>query len=272
MNEQPKKLNKLQQLLNSLVEESLTKEEFIESFQTIFKQLLELEKKLIIKIDSKTDGKIEEIENLQKEFRAIIEQTGQESDSTFGGIRKRSIELINSLFEKSDVRKKLLEALNKVEEKLTSLRDGKDADEQKIIDEVLAKVPPQKEPEEIKAEQIRDKLEILTGNERLKIDAIDELKEKLEDLEKMKRVGGGGGFSAIALNFHMVDDESPIGTPNGVLTTFTIAHAPSPIASLKVFVNGLKQKLTDDYTFSGTTITFLIAPPTNSIILCDYRI
>ena len=121
-------------------------------------------------------------------------------------------------------------------------------------------------------EKIRDSLEILSGDERLEIKAIKDLQEKLDALDKKKVVVGGGGFNYGALDLHIIDDETPTGTPNGVLTTFTINHAPSPVSSLKVYLDGMRMKLTTDYTFSSTTITFLTAPLTDSIITVEYRI
>jgi hypothetical protein len=71
---------------------------------------------------------------------------------------------------------------------------------------------------------------------------------------------------------HFIDDETPTGTVNGVNTDFVLGHAPSPVGSLKVFKGGTRMRLTEDYTFSGQMITFLIAPVVGEIILCDYRI
>jgi hypothetical protein len=68
------------------------------------------------------------------------------------------------------------------------------------------------------------------------------------------------------------DAETPSGTINGSNVTFTLAHTPSPVASLQLFVNG--QYMTAggvDYTLSTATITFVVAPPTSSIIRAHYR-
>jgi hypothetical protein len=81
----------------------------------------------------------------------------------------------------------------------------------------------------------------------------------------------GGGFSKIAMDGHIVDNETPTGTVNGVNTDFVLANTPNPANSLKIYVNGQRMQLTGDYTISVKTITFLTAPPTTSIILCDYK-
>lgn len=62
----------------------------------------------------------------------------------------------------------------------------------------------------------------------------------------------------------------PSGTVNGSNTAFTIAQAPMESANLLVFKNGLLQKQGTDYTFSGTTITFAVAPATASELIAYY--
>jgi len=120
-------------------------------------------------------------------------------------------------------------------------------------------------------EMIRDKLEFLRGEERLDVSAIKGLRTKLYDLGK-QNVGGASGFNYSAIDVHTVDDETPGGTVNGSNKAFTLNHSPSPTTSLKVYVNGMRMRITEDWTLSGQTITFNTAPPQNSIILVDYRI
>ena len=58
-----------------------------------------------------------------------------------------------------------------------------------------------------------------------------------------------------------------ITTANDVLTTFTIT-AIDTTSLILVFVDGIYQKLTDDYSFGSTTsITFTYAPPTGANIV-----
>lgn len=62
-------------------------------------------------------------------------------------------------------------------------------------------------------------------------------------------------------------NETPGGTVNGSNTAFTLSAAPSPAASLKLFVNGqLMAAAGEDYTLSGSDITMVTAPPTDSIL------
>lgn len=47
---------------------------------------------------------------------------------------------------------------------------------------------------------------------------------------------------------------------NGVTTAFTLSTAPNSVNSLFVYISGVRQVPTTDYTVSGTTLTFTTAP------------
>jgi len=70
------------------------------------------------------------------------------------------------------------------------------------------------------------------------------------------------------------DGEVPGGTVNGNNTTFTLANAPSPAASLALFRNGIAQKATVDYTLTGSTVQFLTGavPQPGDTLLAWYRL
>lgn len=86
----------------------------------------------------------------------------------------------------------------------------------------------------------------------------------------VNQVGADVQVTITGDQINFADDETPSGTINGSNKIFTVANIPIA-GSLKVFVNGSRMRITEDYTFSGTTITFITAPPTGSIILVDYR-
>jgi hypothetical protein len=128
-------------------------------------------------------------------------------------------------------------------------RPGMDADENKIIKEVLDKVK----------------------EFNLEIEDINGLKEALERLETVRRMGGGGGTSYMAIKQHFVNDETPVNSGDDL--NFTISQAPNPTNSLKLYRNGQRLKVgaTNDYTFSGKTITLLTALIASEILTCDYQ-
>lgn len=81
--------------------------------------------------------------------------------------------------------------------------------------------------------------------------------------------GGGGGGGDLSLS-DFVTGETPSGTVNGINVTFTTAFTPA--GNFHLWVDGLLQKEGggNDFTRSGPTITFVIAPDTGSIITSSY--
>lgn len=65
--------------------------------------------------------------------------------------------------------------------------------------------------------------------------------------------------------------EVPVGTVDGSNVTFILTNTPIA-GSLLLFLNGMLQKAGgDDYSLTGTTITFNIAPETGAMIQSHYR-
>lgn len=69
----------------------------------------------------------------------------------------------------------------------------------------------------------------------------------------------------------LIANESPTGSINGTNTSFTLSATPEA-NSLEVYLNGLLQQpgVGNDYTVSGTQLTFTTAPEIGDIILCSY--
>jgi hypothetical protein len=57
--------------------------------------------------------------------------------------------------------------------------------------------------------------------------------------------------------------ETPVGTIDGVNTTFTLSVAPTTI---QLYLDGQLQRAVTDYTQSSTTLTFVTAPPSGSVM------
>ena len=70
------------------------------------------------------------------------------------------------------------------------------------------------------------------------------------------------------------DNEIPAGTIDGLNVAFTLAAAPSPAASLKIYKNGVLLVQGADYTLSGSNITFAstnVTPQVGDALLANYR-
>jgi hypothetical protein len=82
-----------------------------------------------------------------------------------------------------------------------------------------------------------------------------------------------GGFGSGSGNVVFIDAEAPSGAINGTNPTFTLAHTPSPAASLELYRNGLVQSSGVDYTLSGTSVVFSATslPQTGDIVQAFYR-
>lgn len=137
-------------------------------------------------------------------------------------------------------------------------------------------------------EKTRDKLEALPDGEKLRIDAIENLRDELNDL--LKRIssarGGYGGASfaikgIVAGSNITIDNtkpsypiisstggggagvtaETPSGTVDGSNATFTVSNEPS-----FVIIDGMFRVSGFGYTYSGGTITVdPLTPPTSFI-------
>lgn len=82
---------------------------------------------------------------------------------------------------------------------------------------------------------------------------------------------GPSGELTFALNFKF--NQIPAAVPNGALVDFTVI--PSALnqittGTLRVSKNGLRMKLTLDYTLAGNIVTFLVAPATNDNVVFDF--
>ncbi|MBL8174738.1 MAG: hypothetical protein JNK48_08710 [Bryobacterales bacterium] len=88
------------------------------------------------------------------------------------------------------------------------------------------------------------------------------------------RVNGTTGPCSAESGPAFVDGEVPAGLTNGTNTTFTLANAPDPASSLRLFRNGLLQSAGVDYTLSGNIITFLTGalPQTGDLLASSYRL
>ncbi len=269
------KIKEIADLINS----GLTKQEFINAFQTILNYLKKLEQSLNQKVDNKIQLALNNLEKLQEDYQKAINQIAEENQSSFSNMKKWAIEQVNSLFIKMKINDKIKELTNKLDElndyELPNASDIAVEASKLAQDGLLPLIPIVDKIEEKLpqlGDKIRDSLELLQGNERLDISAIKELRKELDEL-KRRPVGriGGGGFSKLAMDLHFIDNEA-VGNGDGATTVFTLANLPNPSASLKITVGGGELFLTDDWTISSQTITFLTAPPDGAKIRASYRI
>lgn len=259
-----KQIQGLQRLLSLLDPDTLTKEDFVKSFENVVN--------LVKKIEAQN---IQEFKQIQEVIAKLSQKLTDQVNLDVTDLNKKTMDYCKTEMER--MIKAHEQKMMEVDDKMMEVKDGKDADEEMMINKIMEEIQsPIIEKMEKNMPQlgasVRDALELLQGKDKLGIEAIAGLQELLEELKNRKTtVGGGGGFSKIAMEIHFIDNETPSGTVNGVNTDFTLARTPNPTTSLKVYKDGQKMQLTGDYTLSGRTISFTSAPLTDSIILCDYR-
>lgn len=121
-----------------------------------------------------------------------------------------------------------------------------------------------KDGTEIEPSEIVDKLESLSGDDRLSVNAIKGLiefiNEKYPETPTMRGAGGGGSS--------MVMNES-LGTGDGSETEFTLQYPPKS-GTVQIFVGAGILFEDDDFTRSGKTITLNNAPPPGAKVRATY--
>lgn len=256
----PPKLQQLKSILETL-NNGVGKAEFVASFKAVLEQIKKLEQQLLLRIDKRSreydfefKEMISDFQNTLEQLKQTLEKAQKESDSTIGGIWRRSVEYIENVFVKNKINQKLQAALTEVENtltrinKITSPVKGVD-----YFDGEPGKTPTKEELEEIikplipTLPEFQPRAEEVIGLDKFVRDRIPQ------------RSLGGGGTSDMGVKFSLgriIQKETPSGLINGVNTVYTVQSEIHAIFSFTI--NG--EAITDDlYTVAGHTITFTTA-------------
>lgn len=118
-----------------------------------------------------------------------------------------------------------------------------------------------------------------TGADILKKIAELPLEEQyMIDASRIKNLPKGKSSKGFSMGFagpRFVNKAIPTEVPNGIITAFTLSNTPIE-NSLDVFVNGMLQDpdtstVTNDYSLSGITVTFTLAPLATDKIRFSFR-
>jgi hypothetical protein len=85
-------------------------------------------------------------------------------------------------------------------------------------------------------------------------------------------ISTSGVPACVAESGSNLNQAAPSGSINGSNTSFTLSPAPTVVANVVCYLNGIMQQQGsgNDYTISAGTITYLTAPPTGSKLLCTW--
>lgn len=222
------------------LDQTVTKEEFTKNVEELLKFLVAMQKR--------NDT---EIQNLQETYAQVIDLLKGEHGTDLEEVKQLCTETMRKMMSEHQAKmqamdEKMAEVINGV--------DGTDADEERVMEMVLAKIPPVKELEPETPEGIRDKLETLVDEERLDVSAIKGLLERLEKIEKMKSNSGQSGGTGNPRNTIQAYDLS--ASLDGVTATFSLP-AFSKVWQVALSSNPVLRP-TVDYTINGSlfTVTF----------------
>lgn len=242
--------------------DSLTKEDFLDSFKNVIELVLRIERDLTGKIGTAFSVQNQDIadalktlEPYKREFQRAINDAMAANDTTFAGVRQRAIESIDGLFNRMRLNERLNTALNEYAAKAIEL-------EQKI-----AQIPNTAQLAKEAAAlvhlldpiEMRDGLESLPGGQKLAISAIEGLVEALDEigkrLKKQVQFYAGVGGSTSTSTGTGVTVETPTGTVDAVNVTFTVSAQPQWVVA-----DGTTYYENAGYTYAALTITMSIAP------------
>lgn len=230
-------MNEKQELLKSIltmVDKSVTKEEFLKAYKTLVEFVVKIEKK---------NG--EEMDAMWKKLEKSISENEKSSETFF-----------------NDLKKEMLSIIPELKDGYTPIKgkdyfdgeNGKDADEEKITSEILERMS--EVLVSLEANEIRNKLETLQGENRLDVSAIKGIEEKLNELDaKITNVKGMRGMRKIPIvkRYRLTDQ------CNGVLKAFTLPA--DTVDVLGVFGSQFPinydpyNSSGGDWTFAGRTLT-----------------
>ena len=229
--------NQKTKLVAAIDDETITKEDFLTSFEKVIKFVKKIE-----------EGYLQVVIQL----RTILEQELQQT-------RRETKEALQSTLDTWTKDKD-----RQIARRLISLRDGEDgedADENAIYERLVTKI------------KVPSLGEIMQSLPPVTVDSVEGLMERLEELKKAQQVEAAPNrFYGPSKIYKALANVVPTGTPNGVLTTFTLSKAPTKDTE-KVYINGVRQQsgASNDYTLNAYTITFVTAPPTGAKILVDFE-
>jgi hypothetical protein len=269
----PDALQKLKEKLTA-IDEAVTLNEL--------KKAVEAMLQFSVKLQDKTE---KELTTIAESVQIAISRIETMSQAQTDDAKQELQDSCDSMM--SDMKFQCEAMISEAQAKVDSVENGQngvDADEEKVIQEVLARIPKE-EPIEETPESVRDMLETLEGEERLDASAIKGIEEMIvaKTPEQSRIITGMKGievfdeginlglvhllnFTGAGVTVSRVGDSAiiaitggggggsviatPTGTVDGANKTFTAATKPQYI-----IVDGLSKFETVHWTYAGTTIT-----------------
>ena len=234
--------------LQILLENRLTKEDFIKGFEQVVNLVLNVQK-----------DQSEAISHLEETYKAMLEKIHSDNFVSLSEIKTT----MNKYFKE-------------YAQKNINLIDNKLGGKFKEIDYKVANIKPIKGDKgdvvfvQPKAEEIQTALNPTI--EQFRKEWEEKVQQALASRGGVRGLGGGSVINPRPMKGISTDTTPAItGNINGANTNFVLPKAP--VANgLALFLNGVRQRIGsgNDFTLTGKTITFNTAPLSGDIILCDF--
>jgi len=280
------KLKKLKEMM-TLLNEGLSRKDFTDAFAVVVKIIKEL-KEANTKEWSAIKVALDKLQNrLQADNSQDVAKLRKQLERAVAG-HIRAMEAGMEGMMKSHEKK-----MYAMDEKMAKVQNGKDADEIRITEDILRRLPP---PPFLEPKEVRDKLETLNGDDRLDKSAIrglEELEKKIDSKPSGVRGGARGVMlyvdgtkqgqaqminlipgTGVSLTYSRASGRNDItinasaaalailtatGDVDGVNTVYTFASAPQIVV-----VNGISYRNGHGVTIVTTTATLDFAPVSGS--------
>lgn len=261
-----------------IIESAMTKQEMLDAIADIIDYVKKAEKDLGGKIDTKTKTALNDLERFKQDYKKILDELSLESSTKLSDIRQKALDRVSEFFIKKNVTGQLNEINNKVNTKLgevNSTLDDMRAFEFPTTGSIAEEASKLVTVEKLNLEEelpkqgkpIRDSLELLEGNERLKIEAIKDLRKELDELKKSVKLASssiGGSVGKLYSEHEQFDgDDSTVD--------FTLSYAPDVGGKTAwVYLNGQFLANTTHWSISGNKLTLTFTPITGDTVSVTY--
>ena len=233
--------------LQNLLENRLTKEDFIKGFEQVIN--------LVLKVQKDQSGAIS---HLEETYKIMLEKIRSDNTARLSEIKTLTTKHFNEYILKN-----------------TNLIDTKIGGKFKEIDYKVANIKPIKGDKgdtvfvEPKAEEINKALNPTIEQFRKEWEA--KVQQALASRGGVRGLGGGSVINPRPLKGISTDTSPAItGTINGTNKDFVLPKAPV-VNGLALFLNGVRQRIGagNDFVLTGKTISFNTAPLSGDVILVD---
>ena len=164
------KLQKLKQLLEIANQDTVTNSDFVNAFKKVMDVFVAMK-------NANEQQQSEMLKLVKSSILDMQKSVESEMSSAKKDTMQSCMDMMDKMMTEHDKKMQV------IDDKLNSVHDGKDADEEKIVNEVLSKIP--EDPEET-PEELRNKLESLKNENRLDKSAIKGIENIEEDIKNIK--------------------------------------------------------------------------------------